>query len=106
MIDIYAVRGTFSDPHRVAAEAAATVMDVEHVPDIGPLRQNTAAFVHELDATHIADVEGDSHHVRIQVLTNAGALDRDNNSLSCRDSPTSSSLQREMRSFANAPGFC
>src|SRR5262249_352804 len=40
-------------------------------------RQNTAAFVHELPAACLSNVEGDSTHVRVQVLTNAGALDRD-----------------------------
>ena len=77
MIDIYAVRGTFPDPHRVAADAAAIVMTVEQVPDIALFRQNTCAFVHELDPNSMADVEGSSQHVRVQVLTNAGALDRD-----------------------------
>lgn len=77
MIDIYASRGTFADPHRVATDAAATLMAVEQVPDIAMFRQNTAAFVHELDAAAISDVEGDSRHIRVQVLTNASALDRD-----------------------------
>jgi phenylpyruvate tautomerase PptA (4-oxalocrotonate tautomerase family) len=77
MIDIYASRGTFADPHRLATDAAATVMAVEQVPDIAMFRQNTAAFVHELDAVAISDVDGDSRHIRVQVLTNAGALNRD-----------------------------
>jgi hypothetical protein len=33
MIDIYAATGTFVDPHRLAVDAAATVMSVEQVPD-------------------------------------------------------------------------
>ncbi len=40
-------------------------------------RENTAAFVHELPATALANVDGDSTYVRVQVLTNAGALDRE-----------------------------
>ncbi len=40
-------------------------------------RTTTAAFVHELPAAAISDVNGDSDHVRVQVLTNIGALDRD-----------------------------
>ena len=40
-------------------------------------RQNTAGFVHELPAGAIADTEGAGDHVRVQVLTNPGALDRD-----------------------------
>jgi phenylpyruvate tautomerase PptA (4-oxalocrotonate tautomerase family) len=77
MIDIYAARGTFADPHRLARDAAAAVMAVEQVPDIPMFRQNTAGFVHELDANCLADVEGAGDHIRVQVLTNAGALDRD-----------------------------
>jgi phenylpyruvate tautomerase PptA (4-oxalocrotonate tautomerase family) len=40
-------------------------------------RNNTAAFVHEMPAGTLANVEGDGNYVRIQVLTNAGALDRE-----------------------------
>jgi phenylpyruvate tautomerase PptA (4-oxalocrotonate tautomerase family) len=77
MIDIYAPEGTFADPHALATAAAATVMRVEAVPEIPMFRENTAAFVHELPAAAISDVTGSSVHVRVQVLTNAGALDRD-----------------------------
>ncbi|MGA7484499.1 MAG: hypothetical protein WBW26_21770, partial [Bradyrhizobium sp.] len=37
---------------------------------------NTAAFVHELKAGALSNVDGDADYVRVQVLTNAGALDR------------------------------
>jgi phenylpyruvate tautomerase PptA (4-oxalocrotonate tautomerase family) len=77
MIDIHAAEGTFADPARLASDAAATVKDVEGVPDIPMFRQNTAGFVHELPATHLANVDGDATYVRVQVLTNAGALNRD-----------------------------
>jgi Tautomerase enzyme. len=77
MIDIYAVAGTFADPHKLATDAAATVKTIEQVPDIPMFRQNTAGFVHELPNGAISDVDGASDHVRVQVLTNAGALDRD-----------------------------
>jgi phenylpyruvate tautomerase PptA (4-oxalocrotonate tautomerase family) len=53
------------------------VMAVEGVPNIPMFRKNTAAFVHELPATALANVDGDSTYVRVQVLTNAGALDRE-----------------------------
>ena len=76
MIDIYASAGTFADPHKLAADAAAVVKAVERVPDIPMFRQNTAAFVHEMRGGTIANVDGDSNYVRVQVLTNAGALDR------------------------------
>lgn len=77
MIDIYAPAGTFADTHALARDAAATVMRVEQVPDIAMFRENTAAFVHELPAAAISNVAGESNYVRVQVLTNAGALDRD-----------------------------
>jgi len=77
MIDIYAAEGTFPDPHQLAADAATIVMTVEQVPNIPMFRQNTAAFVHHLTADAISNVDGDGGYVRVQVLTNAGALDRD-----------------------------
>jgi phenylpyruvate tautomerase PptA (4-oxalocrotonate tautomerase family) len=77
MIDVYAAAGTFPDPHALAATLARTLMEVEQVPDIPLFRENTAAFIHELPAGALANVDGDSGHVRVQVLTNAGALDRE-----------------------------
>ena len=40
-------------------------------------RQNTAAFIHELGNDCLANVDGDSSYVRVQVLTNASALGRE-----------------------------
>ena len=77
MIDVYATAGTFADPHALAVKLAETLMGIEEVPDIPMFRQNTAAFVHELPASSIANVDGDGNYVRVQVLTNADALDRD-----------------------------
>jgi phenylpyruvate tautomerase PptA (4-oxalocrotonate tautomerase family) len=51
-------------------------MTVEQVPDIPMFRQNTAAFIHDLPAGALSNVDGETNYVRIQVLTNAGALDR------------------------------
>jgi phenylpyruvate tautomerase PptA (4-oxalocrotonate tautomerase family) len=76
MIDVYAVAGTFADKHQLAADLAAAVMTVEQVPDIPMFRQNTAAFIHDLPPGSLSNVDGDGNYVRIQVLTNAGALDR------------------------------
>ena len=76
MIDVYAAAGTFADTHKLAVDLATAVMTIEQVPDIPMFRQNTAAFVHELPAGSLSNVDGDSGYVRIQVLTNAGALDR------------------------------
>ena len=77
MIDVYATAGTFTDKHKLAANLAATLMTIEGVPDIPMFRQNTAGFVHELPAGDLSNVDGASNYVRVQVLTNAGALDRD-----------------------------
>ncbi len=77
MIDIYATAGTFADPRKLAADAAAAVKAAEKVPDISMFRKNTAAFVHELPEGAIANADGESNYVRVQVLTNAGALDRE-----------------------------
>ncbi len=77
MIDVYAAAGTFADKHQLAADPANAVMVVEGVPDIPMFRQNTAAFVHELAADSLSNVDGDHTYVRVQVLTNTGALDRD-----------------------------
>jgi len=77
MIDIYAAAGTFTDPQKLSKDAAGVVMAVERVPDIPMFRKNTAAFVHQLPADSLANVDGDKTYVRVQVLTNAGALDRD-----------------------------
>ena len=52
-------------------------MSIEQVPDIPMFRKNTAAFVHDMPSTSLSNVDGESTYVRVQVLTNAGALDRD-----------------------------
>lgn len=77
MVDIFATKGTFADPRRLAIGAASAVKDMERVPDLPMFRKNTAAFVHELAEESWSNIEGESNYVRVQVLTNAGALDRD-----------------------------
>ena len=77
MIDVYAAAGTFADTRELARNLATAVMTIEQVPDIPMFRKNTAAFVHELPDGALSNVDGDSGYVRVQVLTNAGALDRD-----------------------------
>src|SRR6202042_11648 len=72
----YAVPGTFVDKHQLAVDLATAVMTVEQVPNIPMFRQNTAAFIHDV-TDGLANVDGDRSYVRVQVLTNFGALDRD-----------------------------
>jgi phenylpyruvate tautomerase PptA (4-oxalocrotonate tautomerase family) len=76
MIDVYATEGTFADPRSLAQQLAETLMRIEEVPALPMFRNNTAAFVHSLPDGAIANVEGESDYVRVQVLTNLGALDR------------------------------
>ena len=47
-------------------------MKPEHLGE--HVHRNTAAFIHELGNDCIANVDGDSRYVRVQVLTNASAL--------------------------------
>ncbi len=77
MIDVYAAAGTFPDKQQLAVDLAATLMAIEQVPDIPMFRKNTAAFVHDLPSDALANVDGDNTYVRVQVLTNHRALDRD-----------------------------
>jgi len=77
MIDVYAADGTFADKRTLAKDLASAVMRWEQVPDLALFRNNTAAFIHELPASAILNVNGDSDYVRVQVLTPAGVLDRD-----------------------------
>ena len=77
MIDVFATDGTFDDKHTLAQDLATAVMRWEQVPDLPLFRNNTAAFIHELPASAIANVNSESNYVRVQVLTPAGVLDRD-----------------------------
>ena len=49
----------------------------EGVPEIPLFKNNTAAFIHDLAADAISDVSSDGRHIRVQVLTPAGVLNRD-----------------------------
>jgi phenylpyruvate tautomerase PptA (4-oxalocrotonate tautomerase family) len=77
MIDVYAASGMFSDRKTLARDLAAAVMRWEGVPEIALFKDNTAAFIHELPDGAISDVSSDGHHIRVQVLTPAGVLNRD-----------------------------
>jgi phenylpyruvate tautomerase PptA (4-oxalocrotonate tautomerase family) len=77
MIDVYATDGTFEEGGKLAADLARTLMVIEGVPDIPMFRENTAAFIHRLPADSISNGEEQGNYVRVQVLTNSGALDRE-----------------------------
>ena len=76
MIDVFSAGGTFADKHTLARDLAAAVMRWEKVPELPLFRMNTAAFVHDLPANSLSNVDGDGNYVRVQVLTPAGVLDR------------------------------
>jgi phenylpyruvate tautomerase PptA (4-oxalocrotonate tautomerase family) len=77
MIDVYATRGTFADRSALARELATTMMRWEGVPEISLFLDNTAAFIHDLDADALSNAAGDSNYVRVQILTPVGVLNRD-----------------------------
>jgi phenylpyruvate tautomerase PptA (4-oxalocrotonate tautomerase family) len=77
MIDVYATRGTFPDKHGLAQSLAAAMMRWEGVPEIPLFLDNTAAFVHDLDADALSNVSGAADYVRVQVLTPVGVLNRE-----------------------------
>jgi len=77
MIDVYATEGTFADKHTLAQNLARAVMRWEQVPEIPLFSDNTAAFIHDLPAEAIANADGASSYVRVQILTPVGVLDRD-----------------------------
>ena len=76
MIDVYATHGTFKDRKKLAKDLAAAVMRWEGVPEIALFRDNTAAFIHELEPDALANATGDNNYVRVQILTPVGVLDR------------------------------
>jgi phenylpyruvate tautomerase PptA (4-oxalocrotonate tautomerase family) len=76
MIDVYAAEGTFTDKHALARRLAQAVMRWEQVPEIPLFLDNTAAFVHDLPREAISNAAGAGDHVRVQVLTPTGVLDR------------------------------
>jgi phenylpyruvate tautomerase PptA (4-oxalocrotonate tautomerase family) len=77
MIDVYATSGTFKDPKALARDLAETLMKIEQVPNIPMFRKNTAGFIHDRPNGALSNVCGDGNYVRVQVLTNAGALNRE-----------------------------
>jgi phenylpyruvate tautomerase PptA (4-oxalocrotonate tautomerase family) len=77
MIDVTARIGTFADKPTLLRALTAAMMKWEQVPQIDMFIDNTAAFIHELPAHDFCDAAGNTNHIRIDVLTPAGALDRD-----------------------------
>src|SRR5258708_220971 len=66
-----------TNKHALAQGLAGALMTMEGVQEIARFGEKRAAFIHEWPADAIANVNGDSNYVRVQVLTNAGGLNRD-----------------------------
>jgi phenylpyruvate tautomerase PptA (4-oxalocrotonate tautomerase family) len=77
MIDVTARAGIFADKPALVRALTAAMMKWEQVPPLDMFKDNTAAFIHELPADAFGDSKGSSHHIRIDVLTPVGILDRD-----------------------------
>ncbi|MFF4732782.1 4-oxalocrotonate tautomerase family protein [Streptomyces mirabilis] len=77
MIDVHVARGAIADRKKLAQDLAQAVMRWEKVPAIPFFLDNTAAFIHELDEDASSDAGGSNSHIRINVTTNAGALNRE-----------------------------
>ena len=76
MIDVYATAGTFEDGGQLAAELAHTLMVIEGVPDI-PCSTEHRRLHSRVAGRRPVERGGAGELVRVQVLTNAGALDRE-----------------------------
>src|SRR5256885_17160041 len=77
MIDVYAAEGPSRDRKTLAGNRAGAVRKWEGVPPLPLFMDNTAAFVHDLPADSISNVNGSSNYVRVQVLTPVGVLNRE-----------------------------
>jgi phenylpyruvate tautomerase PptA (4-oxalocrotonate tautomerase family) len=77
MIDVYAAKGTFAAKKELTKDLTAAMMRWEGVPPIALFKDNTAAFVHELEPDALGNANGDSNYVRVQILTPVGVLNRE-----------------------------
>jgi phenylpyruvate tautomerase PptA (4-oxalocrotonate tautomerase family) len=77
MIDVYAATGTFAAKKELTKDLTAAMMRWEGVPPISLFKDNTAAFIHELEPDALGNANGDSNYVRVQILTPVGVLNRE-----------------------------
>jgi phenylpyruvate tautomerase PptA (4-oxalocrotonate tautomerase family) len=77
MIDVTAAARTFKRKHDLAQALAECMMRWEKVPPIALFKDNTAAFIHELNSDSLSNAAGASNYVRVNVLTPTDVLDRD-----------------------------
>src|SRR6266566_2982153 len=77
MIDVYAAAGTFGNKRDLTKALNQALMRWEKVPEIPLFLDNTAAFIHDVEPDALANAQGDSNYVRVQILTPVGVLDRE-----------------------------
>jgi phenylpyruvate tautomerase PptA (4-oxalocrotonate tautomerase family) len=77
MIDVYAATGTFATKKELVKDLTAAMMRWEGVPPISLFKDNTAAFIHDLEPDALGNANGESNYVRVQILTPIGVLDRE-----------------------------
>jgi phenylpyruvate tautomerase PptA (4-oxalocrotonate tautomerase family) len=77
MIDVYAAEGTFAAKKDLIKALTAAIMRWEGVPPIALFKDNTAAFIHDLEPDALGNANGDSNYVRVQILTPLGVLNRE-----------------------------
>ena len=77
MIDVYAAAGTFGNKRDLTKALNQALMRWEQVPAIPLFLDNTAAFIHDVEPDALANAQGDSNYVRVQILTPIGVLDRE-----------------------------
>lgn len=77
MIDVYARTNTFADKAKLIVDLTAAIMKWEGVPPIPLFKDNTAAFIHDMDPGSFGNANGMADRVRVQVLTPLGVLNRE-----------------------------
>ncbi|HCF99442.1 MAG TPA: 4-oxalocrotonate tautomerase [Chloroflexi bacterium] len=77
MIDVYAAAGTFENKRDLTKSLTQALMRWEKVPLIPFFLDNTAAFIHDMEPDALANAQGESNYVRVQILTPVGVLDRE-----------------------------
>jgi phenylpyruvate tautomerase PptA (4-oxalocrotonate tautomerase family) len=76
-IEIHAQQGTFADLRKLAIQTSALMREIERLPDIPMVRQNIATIIHEINPSAFVALDGHANCVKVQVQTNEGALDRE-----------------------------
>ena len=77
LIALLPTTGAVVSSGMIVADRWAVVQGMAALAGHAEVVARVSAFIHELQPSHLANVDGDGSYVRVQVLTNADALDRD-----------------------------